>query len=632
MRKITVQLLYISILFILPYQIFSQNVDSLEKRLETLSDKDKVTTLIQLSENYLNKNNTKGIDFGKKALDLSQEYDMILEKAKALKNLGKLYYVSGNLSDALSDFYLAAQTFEIMKMKEDVVDIEIQIGDIYYDLKDYIKSIEMYLRAFDSTNKNDNRALLLNNIGNVYYRNGDNDKALEYYFKSLSYEEMIENKKSISDTYSNIAYIYEEQGNYKEAIKNYLKCHDIETQTNNSEGNATSHINIGRLYSKMKQYDNAVNNILEGIRLSKEIDSRPNTEYGYKILASVYDSLKDYSDAYKYEKLYTELHDSLFTRDMTNKIAESQTKYETALKDREIQSLQNQNKVLFLQRTFGAIAIVLILVIFLIIYIDFRRKQKLNKLLQELNNDLKIKNEQLAKSEKELQELNEGKDKYFAILAHDLRSPFHGLLGFSSILLNDYDILTDEEKKEFIADINSSTKNIYNLMENLLMWSRLQTGRIEFNKSNINLSDTLNKVINLLKSGAAKKNIKIINKISENISILADENMLISILQNLISNSIKFSNKEGFINIECSKNNGTTEISVTDNGIGIKKDNLDKLFRLEEHLSTKGTDYEDGSGLGLVLCYEFVKRHNGEISVESEYGKGSKFKFTIPNN
>jgi signal transduction histidine kinase len=381
----------------------------------------------------------------------------------------------------------------------------------------------------------------------------------------------------------------------------------------------------------MKQYDNAINNIHEGIKRANEINSKPNVEYGYNILASVYDSLKDYSNAYKYEKLYTQLRDSLFTNDMTNKIAESQTKYETALKDREIQALQTQNKVLFLQRSFGASGTALILIIILFIYLNLRRKHKLNKLLGKLNDDLKSKNEQLAKSEKALQELNEGKDKYFTILAHDLRSPFHGLLGFSSVLLNDFDNLNNDEKKEFIIDINSATKNIYNLIENLLMWSRLQTGRIDFNKTKLNLNNTLIKVINLLKSGAAKKKIKIINKVNENISVYADENMLISILQNLLSNSIKFSNSDGLVNIECYINDGITEISVIDNGIGIKRENLDKLFRLEEHLSTKGTDLEDGSGLGLVLCHEFIRRHNGNIFVESEYGKGSKFMFTIPN-
>jgi signal transduction histidine kinase len=277
------------------------------------------------------------------------------------------------------------------------------------------------------------------------------------------------------------------------------------------------------------------------------------------------------------------------------------------------------------------VAIVLILAIIVIIYISLRRKRKLNKLLEELNYKLKIKNDQLEESEKTLQELNSGKDKYFTILAHDLKSPFHGLLGFSSVLMNDFNNLSEDEKKEYITDINTSTKSIYNLIENLLMWSRLQTGKIDFKISKLNLNSVLEKVINLLKSSANRKSIKIINSVNENETVFADENMLTSILQNLISNSIKFSKTDGEVEIKSNKIDGYHEISVSDSGVGIKNENLDKLFRFEEHLTTRGTESEEGSGLGLILCQEFIKRHNGKISVESEIEKGSKFVFTIPD-
>ena len=173
MQKITIRLFYISLFLTLPLFCYSQNLDSLEKRLEISEDKYKVAILNQLSEIYISKNNSKGIEYGIKALELSKEYKIDSEEAKSLKNLGKLYYVSGNLSDALTKFYMAIQVFEKMNQKENIIDMEIQIGDIYYDLKDYYRAMEMYLRALDSTNKFDNKALLLNNIGNINYRNGN---------------------------------------------------------------------------------------------------------------------------------------------------------------------------------------------------------------------------------------------------------------------------------------------------------------------------------------------------------------------------------------------------------------------------------------------------------------------------
>jgi signal transduction histidine kinase len=619
MKSIILNLFFLAQFILFPFIVHSQNIDSLEKHLGNLKDRDKITVLNQLSELYLDVNTIKGIEYGKEALEISQENNLDSDKAISLKNLGMLYYASGNLSDALTNFYLATQVYEKLNLKENIVGVDIQIGDIYFDLDDYDKSLEIYQSALNMTNNIDSKALLLSNIGNIFSMRDDKEKALKYFFESLGFEEKVVNKKSISDTYSNIAIIYEDQGKYEDALKFYKKCYSLELATNNINGASTSNINIGSLYAKMREYDKAISDIQKGIAMGRDINAKPNIEYGYRILALVYDNL------------YTDLHDSLFTNDMTRKIAESQAKYESTLKDKEIQKLQNENKLLFLQRTSVSVAIVLILAIIVIIYISLRRKRKLNKLLEELNYKLKIKNDQLGESEKTLQELNSGKDKYFTILAHDLKSPFHGLLGFSSVLMNDFNNLSEDEKKEYITDINTSTKSIYNLIENLLMWSRLQTGKIDFKISKLNLNSVLEKVINLLKSSANRKSIKIINSVNENETVFADENMLTSILQNLISNSIKFSKTDGEVEIKSNKIDGYHEISVSDSGVGIKNENLDKLFRFEEHLTTRGTESEEGSGLGLILCQEFIKRHNGKISVESEIEKGSKFVFTIPD-
>lgn len=231
----------------------------------------------------------------------------------------------------------------------------------------------------------------------------------------------------------------------------------------------------------------------------------------------------------------------------------------------------------------------------------------------------------------ELQSLNDSKDKFFSIIAHDLRSPFNGLLGFSKVLYEEFDELTKEELREYIGYIHSSSQNVYKLIENLLQWSRLQAGRFEFQPIKLDIYEETFKVVNLFTSIAIDKKISIVNAIPVNTFIRADQNMITSILQNLISNSIKFTNPGGriLIRIDTIKD-GYHEISVTDTGIGIAPENIKKLFKIDEHFSTVGTSNEEGSGLGLALCNEMAQKNGGYMKVESKKGEGTKITFAIP--
>jgi PAS domain S-box-containing protein len=231
----------------------------------------------------------------------------------------------------------------------------------------------------------------------------------------------------------------------------------------------------------------------------------------------------------------------------------------------------------------------------------------------------------------ELKQLNYNKDKFFSIVAHDLKSPFQGLLGYSELLLDDFDILTDTERKEYVKNINSITRNVFNLVENLLEWSRIQTGRKEYQPIKINLYDFTQEVINILIGSAIKKNISIINDVLKHNYVNADAKMLNSILQNLIYNGIKFSMPGGEIKITSRQIDNFIEIRVSDNGIGIKEEDKEKLFRIDINHTSKGTSKEQGTGLGLILCKELIEKHGGKIFIESQFGKGSNFIFTLPS-
>jgi PAS domain S-box-containing protein len=237
--------------------------------------------------------------------------------------------------------------------------------------------------------------------------------------------------------------------------------------------------------------------------------------------------------------------------------------------------------------------------------------------------------EAIRKYTTELEELNAEKDKFFSIISHDLRSPFQGLLGLTNVIVEEYENLSVEELKIFINNIYNSSKNLFNLIENLLQWSRIQRGKLEINLTKIELYEAILYVLNLLSRNAANKDIRITNETIPNVFVYSDVNILHSTLQNLISNSIKFTDYGGEIKISSKKEDKFIAVTVCDNGIGIQQDDLTKLFRIDTQHSTIGTAKESGTGLGLIICKELIEKQGGTIKVESKLGEGSSFTFTL---
>jgi PAS domain S-box-containing protein len=244
----------------------------------------------------------------------------------------------------------------------------------------------------------------------------------------------------------------------------------------------------------------------------------------------------------------------------------------------------------------------------------------------------KIKEAELAlkESEKQLLRLNADKDRFISILGHDLKGPFNNIFGFSELLIEKIHNLNTEEIEVFVKNINKSAIITNKLLDDILMWSRAQQGSIPFKPRSLRLSETCMNILEILNPSAQAKNITINDSSVDNIYVYADTDMIKTILLNLVSNAIKFTNSGDEININAEQNSEHITISVSDNGVGIPSVNLSKLFDISEVLSTRGTAGETGTGLGLLLCKEFVEKHGGKIWVESELGKGSDFKFTLP--
>lgn len=251
----------------------------------------------------------------------------------------------------------------------------------------------------------------------------------------------------------------------------------------------------------------------------------------------------------------------------------------------------------------------------------------------------------LRKYNKDLKELNQSKDKFFSIVAHDLRSPFQGMLGFTDLILDELDTLSKAEIKDYLQKVRDSSYSTFTLLENLLDWSRMQTGRLQYTPSEFNLFEDVADVINLLNSNAQSKNIRIINNLNDDFTVSADRRMVHSILLNLTTNAIKFTfpggkvafdtqitmvNDDDLIGEHSSRSRKYLEISVSDTGIGISPEGLAKIFNIDEPYTLAGTSNEQGAGLGLKLVKEMTEKQGGKLTINSLEGKGSVFTFTLP--
>ncbi len=256
---------------------------------------------------------------------------------------------------------------------------------------------------------------------------------------------------------------------------------------------------------------------------------------------------------------------------------------------------------------------------------------KINGYIYDIT-ERKLVEKALVEREASLEELNATKDKFFSIIAHDLKNPFNTIIGFSNILKDQIREKDYEGIENYATIIQNSSQKVLDLLINLLDWSRSQTGQMEFKPEQIDIEPIITDVMELLDASAQQKSIIPSGKITKNIVVYADKYMISLILRNLVSNAIKFTNPGGSIVISTEQNQDELKVSISDNGVGMTNETMKKLFRTEENKSMAGTQNETGTGLGLILCKEFVEKHGGQIWVESNPCKGSTFRFTLPKN
>lgn len=265
-----------------------------------------------------------------------------------------------------------------------------------------------------------------------------------------------------------------------------------------------------------------------------------------------------------------------------------------------------------------------------------RDKDLLEEKLAKRNEEIRAQRDEIIKQNeileiqrKELEELNKTKDKFFSIISHDLRGPFSVILGYTDLLLKQFEKFTKEQTLDFVTQIQNSARKQYKLLENLLQWSRIQIGTMKCEPTELNLKNLNSNVLTLFEPNARNKEINLFSQIGD-VKVLADENMITAVMRNLVSNAIKFTPRGGYVNIYTKNTNKFIEITVQDSGIGISEKKIKNLFNIEVSNSTPGTEEESGTGLGLILCKEFVEKNGGKIWAESQINEGTEMKFTLP--
>ena len=416
--------------------------------------------------------------------------------------------------------------------------------------------------------------------------------------------------------------------------------------------------NIGDFYRKTGQLDSAIILYNEKLLFCIKYDLKDEVSNNLKDLSKCYEEIGDYVSANECLKKLVSINNELYKSQISQQIDQLDIFYTLENNNKELDLHKSKIKSQNLTRTLLIMMLLFVGIVAVILLLDYRKQMKLNKRLAEKNNKIIEQSEALKKesdrvelvnseliegreklrlnslmlkeTNEKYKQLNQEKDKLFDILAHDLKSPLQGIMGFTSILVEDYEELDESHREKYISLIDLSCKRIHVLVDNLLSWSRAKNDRLEPDYRCFDISVVIKDCIKLFELNAIQKQIKLQSQIDLGAIVYADKDMITLVLRNLISNAIKFSGKDSNVVINASKKHGNIFISVHDQGVGIKKEVVADLFNISNQHVSYGTAGEKGTGLGLLVCKEYIGKNNGTIQVESVEGKGSVFSFSLP--
>jgi signal transduction histidine kinase len=573
------------------------------------------------------------INLLQKSLAIKEAIGDTVEVVKTLNNLGAMYQIIGDYKSSVT---LLERALEMRRRQGDSVGIartlinissaNSKAGHTHQSLKKLSEALEIF-RALDDEA---GIASVHNSLGIVYQQMNSFPEAKKHFLLSLTLKDEAVDPRGAANTYNNLGMVEESLGNYRSALDFYNRAMEIRTSINDLYGLSTVNSNKGRLFRLMKRFVNAEQYLLEGLRIASEGEFLEQQLVCNRELALLYTDWGKPSQAASYAMEAMELQGLLYNQQLSARIAEldSQRKTDKLYQEHEILKLENTLQGMKIKRKQNiGYAIILFTLMTIVLLILIWRRLKENR---RMNTDLAATVDELTTSRKDLEDAAQVKNRFFSIIAHDLRSPFNTILGYSELMP---ELAAKKEWNELTAAAGAlriTARNAYTLLENLLEWTHSQTGRMPFHPTTIRIGDLVSTELLLLNEQASQKGIATYTSVPDGLTGFVDRQMFSSIVRNLVSNAIKFSWPGEKVVFRAMKTDDQLHVSVEDHGIGISAEIQSKLFQPENGVKRPGTEQEQGTGLGLTLARDFAERHGGTLEIQSKVGKGTTVIVIIP--
>ena len=566
--------------------------------------------------------------------NLSLENNIFLKDstniARDYNNIGNDYYDLGEYDDA---FFYFTQSHRIASAVDDTLRMLIayhNVGRVFKELGQYETALDhLNLAKKMSLQQKDEEgiAYAYDEIGDVQLRKNEYDSALNTLALALRLTRKLDVDVLEPKIHSKLATVYLRKGDFEKARAYYDSAYALSSLTNDRFGVAEVELGRGIVYTKEGQYDEALTKIEGCLNEAKELNARVLEIKCFNQLSILWEMKGEFKKALMYYKEYKQLEDTLFSQEMQGKLLRDQLRFETESRDSRIaflSELQVMQRGELKKQEFVRNILVVVMalsgILLITVYRSGRRRRQINMLLLRHQ-------EEMEKRSEELERLNQVKDKFFSIISHDLRSPINALSGLLDLL--DKGAVTTDELPKHVKELKARFNHTRTLLNNLLDWTLLQMDKLNLQASKIDIHNIVEENIQLL-SSVQGKDVKLINEVRKNSIGFADSNTINLVIRNLMTNAIKFTNDGGQVKINAEEKGSEWLISVTDNGVGMNPEVLKMLFDKTAPYTTRGTANEKGTGLGLILCKEFIEKNGGKIWVESEEEKGSTFYFTLP--
>lgn len=570
--------------------------------------------------------------------------------AKAMNYLGVTYDQLGDYDEALRHYLISLNVLDESN-PQGLIYINNNIALIYMANQSYDKARAHLMEAVHIAKESDlNHELTYpyHNIGDLHSSLQEYDSALSYYKKSYVIDTAQHDKVGIGINLKSMAEVYKKQQQLEEARSHLVDALSYLEEGDDKYNLSAVYSSLGEIYMLQKQFDKAIKYARKGLTLASELSAKAEIQHAAGVLSETYKASGDFEQALLYTDIFHQYKDSIFNENKNRELTLLQLKQAEAEKDllkvdNEIQTAKMGDQLLLIEKqTYIVILIsfgLIISIVFLVILNNANRDKKITnqqllnqrKEIENIISKLKILYQDIEKQKNELEQSNRIKDKLISIISHDFRSPLNSLEGV--LVLFTEGQIKESEMKVLAQDLRLKVNITTSLLDNLLNWAKNQMQGINPGPEAFDVSTLTLETIHLVEMQAENKGVIILDEISshEHTMVFADYEMMKLVLRNLLSNAIKFTKKGDKVVIKASKSDDFFSIFIQDSGVGISNEQLEFLFTNQTN-STLGTSQEKGTGLGLMLCKDFVEKNGGQIMVQTVEGEGSTFSFTIPTS